>query len=136
MYVCQSQYFTSRSVFFSVIGFVVAAQLHTDHNMLSAVAFRRATQADRGPVLAINDNIYEGWDYLPDYYDYFEECPNCFHFVAEYSGSVVSRSVMSPITGCCFFLSHYILFQVIGCSKHQSVTKPCHLEPGTLQATK
>ena len=53
---------------------------------------RKASPEDKDKVLGINDNVYEGEDYLPDLYDYWQKC--CQHitsYVYEQEGEIVSR---------------------------------------------
>ena len=42
---------------------------------------REATKSDKEAVLKIQENVYGGRDYLPDYYDDFLETPNMTPFV-------------------------------------------------------
>ena len=68
--------------------FIVPPQVK---RMSSSIQFRDATPADYDDVMNINDNIYEGHDYLPSYYHDFCKDPQCHMFVAEDEGKVVSR---------------------------------------------
>ena len=59
--------------------------------MSSTIQFRDATPADYDDVMNINDNIYNGQDYLPSYYHDFCKDPQCHMFVTGDEGKVVSR---------------------------------------------
>ena len=51
---------------------------------------RRATPADKQEVLALNDNVYGGRDYLPVFYDSFMSTSNIGPFVLLLHGKIVS----------------------------------------------
>ena len=59
--------------------------------MSGTITFRRATLADYDDVMNINENVYEGADYLPARYYSFCQDPQRHMFVAEDDGKVVSR---------------------------------------------
>ena len=53
---------------------------------------RRATPDDKLEVLALNDNVYGGRDYLPALYDSFMSSSNMDPFVLLINGKIVSSS--------------------------------------------
>ena len=54
---------------------------------------RRATPDDKLEVLAINDNVYGGRDYLPALYDSFMSSSNMEPFVLLIDGKIVSSYI-------------------------------------------
>ena len=56
---------------------------------------REATLADKEAVLNVHDNVFEGSDYLPVYYDHFIASPDITPFVILHENKIVS---------ICFFL--------------------------------
>ncbi|XP_013380614.1 histidine N-acetyltransferase-like [Lingula anatina] len=54
------------------------------------LTFKEATLQDYDAVMAINDNIYGGLDYLPDYYKLFMTMPSMTAFLAEKKGETVA----------------------------------------------
>ena len=59
----------------------------------SDVTIRRATSADYDSVMDIDDNVYNGMDYLPSTYQGFLMDENCHMLLAEIRGKVVGISV-------------------------------------------
>ena len=57
---------------------------------MDAITVRRATHADYEAVLAINDNIYDGRDYMPTLFHHFIQCKQFVVYVAEMHKAVVS----------------------------------------------
>ena len=56
----------------------------------SDITIRKATLADREAVLAINDNVFDGRDYLPALYDSMINSPNTQMFVLLLKDKTVS----------------------------------------------
>ena len=54
------------------------------------LTFRDATEDDYEAVLAINNNVYDGRDYIPDRYHRFLKDPSKYAYVAEKDGKIVS----------------------------------------------
>ncbi len=54
------------------------------------IRIRRATHDDYEAVLAINDNIYDGQDYMPTLFHQFLQCKQFVVYVAEINNTVVS----------------------------------------------
>lgn len=55
------------------------------------IEIREAVLEDKNDVIRIQDNVYGGMDYLPDYYADFMACPNSTSYVAIINGKIVSR---------------------------------------------
>ena len=58
--------------------------------LLADVAIREATLEDKAAVLAINDNVADGRDYLPALYDFYIASPNARMFVLLLKDEIVS----------------------------------------------
>lgn len=58
--------------------------------LLTDVTVREATYADKAAVLAINDNIADGRDYLPALYDFYNASPNAKMFVLSLKDKIVA----------------------------------------------
>ena len=58
--------------------------------LLDDVAVRQATLDDKAAVLAINEDIADGRDYLPALYDYHITSPNAQMFVLLLKDEIVS----------------------------------------------
>ena len=56
---------------------------------MAGFEIRPAMPADKSAVLAINEDVYDGLDYLPAFYDFFMECPVATPYVAVYNGEIV-----------------------------------------------
>src|SRR6218665_2113445 len=57
---------------------------------------RRATFADLDAILDINDNIYDGLDYMPAYFYIFMHFKNYAMYVFELDGQLVGYGISSP----------------------------------------
>lgn len=57
----------------------------------SSVTIHEATIEDKEAVLSINDNVYDGLDYLPYFYEKFVKNPYCTCYKAIVEETVVSR---------------------------------------------
>ena len=57
---------------------------------METYTMRRATPDDKLEVLALNDNVYGGRDYLPVFYDSFMSTSNISPFVLLLHGKIVS----------------------------------------------
>ena len=53
-------------------------------------SIRPATIGDKEAVLGIHKNVYDGYDYLPEYYDYLLEASNAKSFVLQHRNKIVS----------------------------------------------
>lgn len=51
---------------------------------------REAREDDREEVLGIHNNVYDGLDYLPVYFDYFMSCKDITPFVLLHKNKIVS----------------------------------------------
>ena len=51
---------------------------------------REATLADKDAVLSVHDNVFEGSDYLPVYYEHFIASPDITPFVILHEDKIVS----------------------------------------------
>ena len=58
---------------------------------------RQALPEDKDAVLLIHDNVYEGRDYLPYYYDFLLSRPNATSFVLLHENRVVSQIVYKQL---------------------------------------
>lgn len=56
-------------------------------------SIREATQNDKEDVLAIHNNVYAGFDYLPQFYDHFMSAKNSKSFVLLHGEKIVSNSL-------------------------------------------
>ena len=54
------------------------------------ISVREARLEDKDEVLAIHDNVYEGFDYLPLYYDHFVTANEITPFVLLHKNKIVS----------------------------------------------
>lgn len=52
-------------------------------------SIREATQNDKEDVLAIHDNVYAGFDYLPQFYDHFMSAKNSKSFVLLHGEKII-----------------------------------------------
>ena len=57
---------------------------------MDKVTIRRATPEDKEVVLRINNNVYDGRDYLPSFYDHFLSSPAMLPVVMLYENQIVS----------------------------------------------
>ena len=57
---------------------------------------RRATFADLDAILDINDNIYDGLDYMPAYFYIFMHSKDYAMYVFELDGQLVGYGIFSP----------------------------------------
>ena len=48
---------------------------------------------DKDEVIAIRDNVYDGHDYLPAYYDHFVSSPGFIPYVMVYDGNIVRNFI-------------------------------------------
>ena len=60
---------------------------------MDKITIRRATIEDKEVVLRINDNVYEGRDYLPSFYDHFLSSPAMLPVVMLYEDKIVSINI-------------------------------------------
>ena len=59
--------------------------------MAESFNIRVALPEDKDAILGIHNNVYNGSDYLADYYDYWHDhCPNVTSYVYEQDGEIVS----------------------------------------------
>ena len=56
---------------------------------MEKITIREATPEDKEAVLRIHDNVYEGRDYLPAYYDHFLSSPDMAAAVMLYDNQIV-----------------------------------------------
>ena len=56
---------------------------------MDKVVIRAATVDDKDDVLAIRDDVYDGHDYLPAYYEYFVSSPGFTPYIMVYDGEIV-----------------------------------------------
>ena len=54
------------------------------------ISVRKARLEDKEDVLCINDNVYEGFDYLPVYYDHFVTANEITPFILLHMDKIVS----------------------------------------------
>ena len=57
---------------------------------MDGFTIRQATLADKADVLGINEHVYEGHDYLPEFYDYLLSLEDAQAFVLLHEGKIVS----------------------------------------------
>ena len=57
---------------------------------MDKISLRRAVLEDKNDVIRIHDNVYDGRDYLPEYFEHFLNCQNVESYVAEVEGELVS----------------------------------------------
>ena len=62
-------------------------------SLLKALRCRRATSSDYNRVIAINDNVYTGVDYLPVFYHLYLSDPRRFLYVGEIDQKIVSQKI-------------------------------------------
>ena len=67
---------------------------------MDKVAIRQARPEDRDAVLKINDNVFDGRDYLPAYYDHFCKSPDIEAPVLLYDGKIVCHNSLSSQQYC------------------------------------
>lgn len=56
---------------------------------MSSMTIREATPADKEDVLNLHDNVYDGLDYIAEYYDEFISCPLTTPYVALVDNKIV-----------------------------------------------
>lgn len=57
---------------------------------MTDITIRHATLEDKDDVMRIHENVYEGSDYLPEYYDEFMACSNTTSYIAIINNKIVS----------------------------------------------
>ena len=62
---------------------------------MERVKIRRLTKEDKEAVMKLRDDVYEGMDFLPAYYDYFLTSTKVYPGAVLYDGKLVS---MKPFT--------------------------------------
>lgn len=60
-------------------------------SFLSNLVFRTASTEDKSVVLSMRKNVYNGLDYLPDYFDYFLTDPHRRCIIGEVDQKAVSK---------------------------------------------
>ena len=68
---------------------------------VSDMLIRQATMSDKGAILSLRKNVYNGLDYLQDYFDFFMQSSDRQCLVGEIHGQIVSLyHVCSKVVVC------------------------------------